>query len=256
LSGTYEVPELPGEVVIKVAAYRHDKDIEGSPFTIKPEGFTFRFDYNPASSYFEESLDGPVEYMVVDLAQHFLTLAAETPRRFPVSRIARELKEQYFASESASLAAANAAASSMIDELRRQYDDRLSSEAPIELESIPPAELTRVIRAAVQRNGCSEAEAKQLVREGRFAGFVSVPFLQELVRRHPSLVMDGQFFSRPYAQVGTDLQPVILDELLDSLQDIIWLADEGASAVSKDTGWRLRYSRALSSLKLLQFWRA
>jgi hypothetical protein len=95
-----------------------------------------------------------------------------------------------------------------------------------------------------------------MIREGRFARFASTPFLIELLRMHPSLVMDGSFFDRPYETISPDHQPIILGEVIDSLQDVLWLSDEGASAVSKDTGWRLRYAKALSSLRLLQFWRA
>lgn len=256
LSGTYEVTELPGAIAIKVTAYRHQTDIEGAPFTVKPDGFTFRFDYNNRSPFFEESLEGPLDHMLIDLAQHFLSASAESVRRFPVSLIARTLKEKYFASESATLAAAATAAGSMIDELRRHYDERLPEASPIDLSSIPPAEQSRVIRAAIKANGISEVEAKALIAAGAFARFVSTPFILELVRSYPFLIMDGQFFNRPYDEMSGDLQGEILVELIDSLQDIVWLADEGASAVSKDTGWRLRYARSLSSLHLLQFWRA
>jgi hypothetical protein len=77
----------------------------------------------------------------------------------------------------------------------------------------------------------------------------------ELVRIWPTLATDGEFFDRPYAGSKEELRPLILDETVDALQDTVWLVDEGASAVSKDTGWRLRYAKALSSLRLLQYWR-
>ena len=40
LSGTYEVPEVSSSVVIKVLAFRHVRDIDGAPFSVKPEGYT------------------------------------------------------------------------------------------------------------------------------------------------------------------------------------------------------------------------
>jgi hypothetical protein len=256
LSGNYEVGDLPGGIVIKVAAYRHNENIDGKPFAIKPDGYAFRFDYNSLSPFFEESLDGPANFMLVDLAQHFLSLSAESVRRFPVSLIARELRERYFPDEAADLEAATAASNSLVDELRRWLDDRLPSVGAIDPGTLPVAEKARISRSAAKAIGASDADVKSMIAEGRFAGFVSTPFLIELLRRHPSLVMDGGFFDRPYETISVDYQPVILGEVIDSLQDVVWLADEGASAVSKDTGWRLRYARALSSLRLLQFWRA
>lgn len=256
LSGTYEVPELPGNVVLKVSAYRHFSDIEGMPFAVKPDGYTFRFDYNARSPFFEERLETAADYLIVDLAQHFLTLTAESVRNFPVSRIARSLRERYFTQMSDDLSAAASAAGAMLDELRRQYDDRLPEVAPIEIAEIPVSEQARIKRAAAQAVAASDQDVAQMLQEGMFARFVSQPFLVELVRRWPTLVTDGSFFDRPYSSISDDLKPTMLAELVDALQDVLWLLEEGASAVSKDTGWRLRYAKALSSLRLLQFWRA
>jgi hypothetical protein len=114
LSGAYEVDGLAGDVVIKVTAYRHKSDIDGEPLRIKPEGYSFRFDYNPRSAFFENRLETPSDYLVIDLAQHFLSLAAETVRNWPVSRIARSLREKYFARSSDDLSAAATAASSLL----------------------------------------------------------------------------------------------------------------------------------------------
>jgi hypothetical protein len=256
LSKDYQVPNLSGDVVVRVSAFRHRRDVDGVPFTVKPDGYAFRFDYNARSSFFEESLETPADYMLVDLAQHFLSLSAETVRNYPVSRIARTLRERYFADTSDDLVAAANAAGSLIDELRRHFDDRLPEVAPIDPHSIPNPERARINRAAAQTSGASDSEAEKMIRDGKFAQFVSRQFVLELVGSWPQLVMDGKFFDRPFATIGDDLRPTMLGEITDSLQDILWLADEGASAVSKDTGWRLRYSRALSSLRLLQFWRA
>lgn len=256
LSGTYEVEELSGDVVLKVQAYRHKTDIDGVPFRVQPEGYSFRFDYNPRSDFFENRLETPADYLVVDLAQHFLALSAETPRQKPVSRIARAIREKYFARSSDDLSAAAIAASSLLDELRRQYDESLTAVAPIDPDCLSQPERERVKRSAVKSLGLNDAEFDQFITDGKFAGYVSQAYIVELVRKWPSLVTDGAFFNRPYLGSGDELKPIILDEILDALQDVIWLVDEGASTVSKDTGWRLRYAKALSSLRLLQYWRA
>lgn len=255
LSGTYEVNELPGDVVLKVEAYRHEVDIDGAPFRVKPDGYSFRFDYNPKSDFFENSLETPADYLVIDLAQHFLALSAESPREKPVSRIARSIRERYFARSSDDLSLAANAASSLLDELRRHYDETLPSAAPIDPNSLPPREMDRVARNAARLLGLNESEVEQFIKDGEFAKYVSQSFVVELVRIWPTLSTDGNFFNRPYLGSSDELKPIILDEIVDALQDVVWLVDEGASAVSKDTGWRLRYAKALSSLRLIQYWR-
>ena len=256
LSGTYEVHELSGDVVLKVQAYKHKADIDGAPFRVKPDGYSFRFDYNPRSEFFENRLEVPSDYLVVDLAQHFLALSAESPRENPVSRIARSIRETYFSRSSDDLSAAATAASSLLDELRRHYDEVLPASAPIDAGFLPPRESERVRRNVAKSLGLNESEVEQFIKSGKFAGYVSQSFVVELVRNWPSLSSDGEFFNRPYAGSSAELKPVILDEIVDALQDVVWVVDEGASAVSKDTGWRLRYAKALSSLRLLQYWRA
>ena len=256
LSGNYEVDNLPGDIILKVSAYRHKTDIEGAPFRVKPDGYSFRFDYNPRSTFFEDSLETPADYLVIDLAQHFLSLSAESVRNSPVSRIARAVREKYFSKISDDLSAAANAAASLLDEMRRHYDEVLPSCAPIDSGLLPLRETDRIRRAAAKLLGLNETEIAELIAGGKFAGYVSQPFVVELMRLWPALATDGHFFNRPYSGSDDELKAAILDELVDGLQDVVWLVDEGASAVSKDTGWRLRYAKSLSSLRLLQYWRS
>ena len=256
LSGTYEVEELSGDVVLRVKAYRHKSDIDGMPFRVQPDGYSFRFDYNTRSEFFENRLETPADYLVVDLAQHFLALSAETPRQKPVSRIARAIREKYFARSSDDLSAAATSAASLIDELRRHYGETLPDAAPVDPGSVASHELERIKRLATKSLGLNESEVEQFIVDGRFAGYVSQSYIADLVRTWPAIATDGNFFNRPYSGSNDKLKPIILDEIVDALQDVVWLVDEGVSTVSKDTGWRLRYAKSLSSLRLLQYWRA
>jgi len=255
LSRIYEVDELPGDIAVRVIAYKHKRDIGGLPFSVKPEGYSFRFDYNIRAPFFEESLETPLDHLLVDLSQHFLTLAAETPRNFPISRIAHILRNRYFPAQSGDLTASANSASSLLDELRRHYDEFLPEVAPIAPAQLSATEAAHIRRAALKAGFSLQLDGDAIITTGKFGRFVSNSYIVELVRMWPSLAMDGRFFSTPYSGLAEDLKNISLAELIESLQDISWLADEGASAVNKDTGWRLRYSRALASLKLLLFWR-
>lgn len=256
LSQSYELSELPGDVVVKVSAFRHKADLDGQPFRVKPDGYTFRFDYNGSSPYFEESVVTPADYLLVDLAHHFLTLSAETPRNFPVSRVSRMLREKYFPEEAGDVSRAASAASNLLEGLKLFLDEKLSTAAPIEPGQLSQHELENIKRSAYKSASLSPGEVEELVRKGEFARFVSEDYLAELVRGWPKLVMDGAFFDRPYEHLSPDQREDSVLQVIEGLNDATWLVDEGASALNKDLDWRLRFARALASLKLLESWKA
>jgi hypothetical protein len=256
LSRDYELAELPGAIVIKVLAFRHSADIDGQPFRVRPDGYSFRFDYNSSSTYFEESISTPADYLLVDLAHQFLTLSAETPRNFPVSRVTRMLREKYFPDAAGDVYRAASDASNLLHELRTFFGEKLPEAAPIEASRISDHELENVRRSAFKSAGLSPDEAEQLVRSGGFARFVSEGYLPELVREWPSLVMDGSFFERPWGRLSESQRRESIGQVVESLFDVSWLAEDGAAAVNKDLEWRLRFTRALASLRLLNSWKA
>jgi len=256
LSGSYRLDELPGDIVVKVQAYRHKRDIGGMPFSIEPVGYEFRFDYNPRSVFFEEGMDLPTDFLLIDLAQHFLSLSGQSPRTHPVSRLCRILREKYFPSSCEDLATSADAAGTMISELRRHFDENLPEEAPIDSTLIPKSQLSQIKRSALQSEGLAPQDVEVLIVEGKFSRFVTSDFVIDLVRYWPFLATDGRFFSSPYSALPDDLKEVTLNELADALQDLFWLSDEAVSAISKDAVWRLRYAKAIASLKLLQFKRS
>jgi len=256
LSRVYEVSALPGRPSIRVEAYRHLIDINGKAFSVVPEGFSFRFDYNVRSPFFEESLDTPAGCLLVDLAQHFLAVSAESPRNFPLSSIVRTLQETYFPNDATTLSSAAESATSLLGELRRHFDEVLPAVSPIDLRSIQGSQLDSIRKQALRAESASTGDVERMVTEGRFAKYVQTDYLPELVRLWPGLVMDGQFFAVPYASVDQErLRAMAASDVTGCLEDVVWVSEGGGSSMSKDAGWRLRYARALASLRLLSSWR-
>ena len=256
LSGAYEIAWLPGSPKIKVEAYRHAGDIDGEPFRVTPEAYNFKFEYNPRSPFFEESLDTPADCLLVDLAQYFLTVSSESVRRHPVSKIVRSLKSEYFPGLATGVSEASDAATSLLHELRRHYDEWLPSKAPLDATTISAQQTMHVRQAALKAEAATSAAVDAMIEEGRFARYVSESYVADLARRWPDLVLDGKFFSPPYADVAEpQLRDHVSGDLVDCLEDVVWLREEGGASVSKDMAWRLRFSRALASLRLLQSWR-
>lgn len=255
LSRTYEVPDLPGSPAIRVDAYRHYQDIEGKPFVVHPQSYSFKFDYNIRARFFEESLDTPVDCLLIDLAQHFLAVSAQSVRTYPVSKIVRSLRERYFPEDATSLSTSAESASSILAELRRHYDDLLPTVSPIELEKIDSGQLQHIRQQALKAESASTAEANNIIVQGKFARYVTTAHLADLARMWPGILLDGHFLGIPYMTLGPEFRDEALGEVIDCLTDVIWLSEDGGSSLSKDAAWRLRYARALASLRLLQSWR-
>lgn len=256
LSRTYELDVIPVSIPVKVVAYKHKNDINGKPFTIKPEGFTFKFNYCPNSPYFEEGLDTPADCLLIDLAQHFLTLTGETNRSYPVSTLFRNLRSKYFPETSGDLIKSAETAATLMAELRRHFDEYLPEKAPIDMNSISDTKLNQIRKTALQSEGLTPQHVDELISQGRFGRFVSINYVIDLFKLWPDLVTDGKFFNLPYIELTEDLKVFTYDELANSLQDILWLSEEAVSTLSKDNLWRLRYKKATASLNLLQFRRS
>ncbi|MCY4462319.1 MAG: ATP-binding protein [Albidovulum sp.] len=255
LSGDYELPELLGDIVIKVSAFRHRSNIDDQPFRILPNGFTFKFDYNSDAQFFEDSVTTPLDYLLVDLAHYFLILSSKSPREMPISRISRMLREKYFSTEAGNVQDAAIAASNILNDLKHHFDDVLPRTAPIDLERISDHELENIRRSAFSSASLSPSQAEDLVRNGEFASHVSDEYLAELIGIWPGLVLDGAFFDRPYAQLAEEQKKDSVSQVIEGLRDVCWLAEGGATALNKGLDWRLRFTRALASVKLLESWK-
>jgi hypothetical protein len=254
LSNTYELSCLPGSPAINVKAYRHKDTSADVAFAIQLEGFKVRYDYYPKAKFFEESLQTPIDCLIVDLAQHFLTVSSSTPRQTPVSWIAHELRKKYFPQTMTNVAGAADAAEAILNELRAHYDESLSSVAPIDLASLDPKLVQQVRVRAFQSEAANEAQVERAIRDGEFARFIDADFLIDLVKNWPTVASDGKYFSLPYETISPELREDALSTLVQALSDLRWLSEEASGAISKDANWRLRFARALASLRLTQSW--
>lgn len=254
LSRTYELEMLPGSPAISVSAYKHSNAPTGPAFSIKPDGFRVRFDYFPKASFFEESLETPADCLIVDLAQHFLVLSAATPRETPVSLIAHEIRKKYFPQMLTDVSDAADAAESILNGLRQLYDENLPSHAPIDTSMLDARLIQQVRTRAFQADAMNEEQVEEALSKGQFARYLNNALLIELIQNWPEIATDGKYFTLPYLSLATELRSGALETLTQALGDLRWLAEEGFGAVSKDTAWRLRYARALASLRLMESW--
>jgi Histidine kinase-, DNA gyrase B-, and HSP90-like ATPase len=256
LSRLYEIDTLPGSPAIQVTAYKHPDVQSERAFVIAPDGYKVRYDYYPKAKFFEESLDTPADCLIVDLAQHFLSLASVSPRERPVSMIAYELRKKYFPETMTDVSYAADSAEAILNSLRSHYDENLPSAVPID-----PAVLSYEVREGIaakayHSESLNSDQCLDAIRDGAFARFTDGRALLVIIQTWPAIAMDGKFFSLPYESVTAELRSAGLAGLMHALNDLMWLSEDATGAVSKDSAWRLRLARALASLRMIQSWQA
>ncbi len=256
LSRTYKlkIEQLPIE--IKVRARKVKNPTFAAPFLVRASGFNFEFDYNPRDPFFEESLETPLDCLMVDLSHHFLVCSAQSTRDWPVSRIARLLRSEYFPETLTSIARMAEIASAFLADFRAFLDERLSGLAPIDPAKIDKETLKKIQLRALQTDLKSQEFVNETIKTGKFVKYVDNKFLVQIIGQWPNLVMDSAYFTNPYESIPPELKPEALRMLINGMEDVWWLAEEARDAISKDTAWRLRYGRSLASLQLVESWRS
>jgi hypothetical protein len=254
LSRAYDLDFQSNTVTVMVAARKVTTGSFTQPFQIEATGFNFHFDYNPRHDFFEASLETPLDCLLTDLAQHFLALAAESPRNIPVSIIERKLREKYFPHTLTNVPKAAEAAEALLAELRAHWDEVLPDVAPIDAAVIDPETLALIQRRVLQSELGDNNIVHALIVGGKFAKHVDNRFLVRMVTIWPATVMDGKFFSIPHTRLTDSLRAGSVAMLMNGIEDVRWLAEEGSGSLSKDIAWRLRYARALASMRLVQSW--
>ncbi|MEP5764950.1 MAG: ATP-binding protein [Halieaceae bacterium] len=256
LSRVYEYPELPGNPKITVEAFSVSGPIEGKPFVVEPSGPVLRFRYSPRHNFFEDSLETPTDCLIVEMAHHFLALASETIKNWPLSVVSRQLRDRYFPDSVSDVNGIADQAESCLLDLKAYLEDSLPQVAQVPLDSLTETCVAQIRSNALRDEGADTEKATSLIQDGMFGRFLDSKYLVEVVENWPALVMDGKFYSQPFENIEEPLRARSLKGVLDCLDDLVWLSEDSCGTVNKDTAWRLRYARAIASLNLLNSWLA
>ena len=258
LSQTYKLGSIPGAPTVFVSAKRVEGATEDPPFfcDTAPNGGVV-FQYKPDHDYFEESLATPVDCLVSDLTHKFFLLSGQSQRDLPLAMIDRKIREEYFPHTLTTVAEATEEARSILDGLRQFLDENLHEVAPIPDSLLDEHTLDLVRKGILEATLGGEQAAKDAIRAGEFIRYVGTDFLISAPSHWPEIVLDGCFVSVPYHDVSPSHQADSVAMVCDALRDAAWIiSNAGGGAISKDQRWRLRFARALSSIRLLESWRS
>lgn len=257
LSKNYELTIGDVPISIIAAVKRNLSKDASTPFQVNVgRGFTFSFTYSPNHTFFEESLDDPVDVFLTELSYRFLTSSGQSALIWPVSVIERSLREKYFPEKTNTISSVGATATSLLKELRVHIDEELPTKSPIDSSLIDDEILDKIQRKILQTGIGDQAVVEQAVRMGQFVSYVDDRYLLQIITIWPELVMDGAFFENAYSNIPADLKDEALRRVIFGLEDLLWISEDGRNAISRDLTWRLRFARALASTNLLLSWRA
>ena len=209
----------------------------------------------PDHPLFTSSLIEPVDCLVEEVAYQVLSRSSTHQGEWPLSRITRELREQYFRWTLVSYDDVRGTAESLLNDMIAHYQEEMPTEAPLELEvlscderEILEREVARIERAGVKR-------VEEIIRAGEFPRYLGPTFLPALVERWPGLLMDSRFLSASYAGIMPSLRDDIVRQVSSAIEDLLWVRDPGG--ISRGSvEWRSLLSRSASSVRLLEAWRS
>ena len=257
LSGTFPLAAIPGAPTIEVTSERmlNGKLPNGQPIQFSVMGSQADFVYDPEHSLFTSSLVEPVDCLVEEIAYQVLSRSSTNQMEWPLSRIARALKEQYFRWALVSYEEVRNTAESLLRDMVGHYQDELPGESPLDLKSLSCDEREILERevARIERAGIDRVE--EIIRGGQFPRFLGPDFLPSLVERWPEILMDSRFLGAAYADVIPSIRNEIVRQVTSAIEDLLWIRDPGGIARGS-VEWRSLLSRSASSVRLLEAWRA
>ncbi len=257
LSGTYKLVSLPASPSMTVNAKRALGGLDGRPilFDTLSSG-AVEFQYDSEHPFFEESLETPLDCLISDLAHRFLLLSGQTQKEWPLATIEREIRKTYFQDTLTSVTTVAEQARAILDDLREFLDENLHEAAPISTDLVDEHNLGLVRKGVLETALGGEQDVQAAINDGAFIRYVGTDYLVSAPQHWPRVIMDGHFVAVPYDDVSASHQADSIAMVCDALRDAAWVVSEsGGGAFSKDQWWRLRFARALSSIRLLESWR-
>lgn len=256
LSRVYELDEISDSVSVSVIVERLVSGTMGNPFSVEPGGLKLEFRYDPANSFFEDSLVLPLDCLLLELSHHFLTITAQTIREWPLSVVERSLRKKYFPNTLDDVSEVAEEARAIFGAMREHLSEALQEEAPFSVQDLGEEMLERIKRQALAVNLGDNTLVDDVLQEGSFAKYLDDMQLIKLLGLYPQLSFDDKFFHVPHANLEPELKTDAISTVVEAMRDVRWLHEDATSVVSKDTAWRLKFWRALGSLRLVVSWRS
>ena len=257
LSLDVSLPNLPGSPTLHVTTQRILRGSlrGGLHLEVAVLGNNLEIAYDPSHAYFTESVASPVDCLLEELAYQLMVRSSSSQREWPISQIIYELRKRYYASSLVSLEDIRKEAGALLDELLEHYSEALSAMSPLPGDELTPKETQELAVVVARKERAGMDRVREIIEEGSYPTYMGHRWLLQLFTRKPELAMDGRFFSLSYSDVDPALRVEVIDQLISSLKDLLWVVDPNLSNNS-GAEWRNLLVRAASSIRLLSIWRS
>jgi|GEM_PF-870091 len=255
LSRSYTLPDLPGQPTIGVVATKTTLDpAPKRAFSIDPAGNKFAFKYNPQSEFFENSLDLPQDYFIIELAHHMQSISGITARDFPVSHIAQMLRKAYFKETLTDISSTAERSEEVLTAILKEYIQEMPDLAPIETDVIPSSYIDK-LKSAIVRDEPENANVwEEIIHKGSFPRLLHLEDVGFLIKVWPQILSQSEEFNLHFEALGGNAADELRDDALQAISDVIWLWKRAGSTINKDGQWRILYTRSIASLELVETW--
>lgn len=256
LSGLFELTEVPGGPRLEVSAERVvSGHLAGNAaFAFAVAGSRVAFAYDLSHPMFAQSTMEPVDCLVNELAYQILQRSNTSQQEWPLTRIGAELRARYFSWSLDTFDYARTQSQALLSELADFYADALGDSAPV-TDVLTSEHIDALRKTVAQVDHAGDDRVADIIAAGEFPRYLGARYAKDWVEMWPELALDGRFLSVAYLQVAEAFRPESFAIVLNALTDIAWVANpDGPRAMGEE--WHARLGRAISSLRLVQAWRA
>lgn len=256
LSGTFELPEVPGSPRLEVTSERLilGKLAGGAPIQFAAVGSRVEFRYDPKHPMFTQSLTEPVDCLVEEVGYQILMRSSASQQDNPLSQVTARLREKYFHWTLSSYENLRDEATGLLDELTEFFTEALAPLAPLALDSVSDDDRRALSEIVARVDHAGEDRVREVIEKGEYPRYLGPRCLPDLIARWPELALDGQFLNVSFTDVQEKFRPGVMAQVLTTLRDVIWVANpDGAQAGGAE--WRNMLGRAANSLRLVQAWK-
>jgi hypothetical protein len=252
LSQTYEFPDPRNAPrAIEVEVYIDTRDLRQRDLASKPPleidttgaPHRYRMNYHRNHPAFTEFAEGPADYVLMEVASWFST--RQGGGEWTVGNVYQGLKNQYQRSRRLDLRSLGDNAGVLLGELKEHLGE---CELSIDRSSASD-DILRELTADVMGTSGNIERVDVYLENGAWIERVSDEHMIPLIKENPELIMDGEFFTISYQDIGiADIQNDTIERVVSCLRDAMLIKNYSTRQSAPDKSLLLRADAALSYL--------
>jgi len=251
----YDIESFIDEKPIKVQIYEYkpDDDELTKPISFVPDGLTKRKVYiNRNHDLFIDFADDWKDLVLLEVASIYQKNKVINNADWHLSEIYYELKKKYDSDSMLNVKLLCTQAESIVDRIQEylvKNKEVLNDEVTYLLSE---DELKSLKNNYIRRKKKPIKNIDELVKDSSFLGYMDRSYIYKYIKLHPEHIFDDKVFTLPYADLDEDIREELLDEYMDSINDIFWFLNKlpqvPAGAIIEYKGAIIRHRYGLNYL--------